>query len=75
MNFDVRGAVIYNIHEMDKEELSGMIQDSIKEGDEKLLPGLGVVFELVWKNSDEEEKQQLVNVLHQAMPENAKAPL
>lgn len=33
------------------EELVQIIQDSI-DAEEKVLPGLGVLFEMIWKNSD-----------------------
>lgn len=65
MNFDIRGAVIHNIKSMDNSELTGLIQDSISQGEEKLLPGLGVLFEVIWKHSDLSEQQHMVETLHQ----------
>lgn len=41
MNFDIRGAVIHNIHNMNEEELQELVVDSIQQREEKLLPGLG----------------------------------
>jgi small acid-soluble spore protein I (minor) len=65
MNFNIRGAVIHNIQQMDNSELTGLIEDSISQGEEKLLPGLGVLFEVIWKNSDPNEQQNMINILHE----------
>ncbi len=67
MDFNVRGAVIHNIQSMDNGELTGLIQDSITQGEEKLLPGLGVLFELIWKHSNQDEQQHMVETLHQQL--------
>jgi small acid-soluble spore protein I (minor) len=65
MNFNIRGAVIHNIQHMDNSELTGLVEDSISQGEEKLLPGLGVLFEVIWKNSDSTEQQHMIETLHQ----------
>jgi small acid-soluble spore protein I (minor) len=65
MNFNIRGAVIHNVQHMDNTELTGLIQDSITQGEEKLLPGLGVLFEVIWKHSDLDEQTLMVERLHQ----------
>lgn len=67
MNFDIRGAVIHNIHNMNEEELQELVVDSIQQREEKLLPGLGVLFEVIWKNSSEEERQEMIETLRQSL--------
>ncbi|MDA8354546.1 MAG: small acid-soluble spore protein SspI [Firmicutes bacterium] len=75
MNFPIRGAVYFNIQDMSSDEMKNMINDSI-QGEEKLLPGLGVVFEVIWENSSQQEKDQMVETLHQNIPrEKAQAPV
>lgn len=69
MNFNIRGAVIHNIKHMDNTELIGLIEDSITQGEEKLLPGLGVLFEVIWRHSDPQEQQHMVETLHQQVQE------
>ncbi|SFX77341.1 small acid-soluble spore protein I (minor) [Thermoactinomyces sp. DSM 45891] len=64
MNFNIRGAVLHNLSGMAEQELEGMIVDSIKQGDEKLLPGLGVLFEVIWNNSNEQDRDQMIDTLH-----------
>jgi small acid-soluble spore protein I (minor) len=51
MNFDVRGAVLHNIQDMNQQELRELVEDSIAQREEKYLPGLGVLFEVIWKHS------------------------
>lgn len=65
MDFNIRGAVIQNIQHMNNSELIGLIEDSITQGEEKLLPGLGVLFEVIWKNSDPTEQQTMIETLHE----------
>ncbi|SMO35280.1 small acid-soluble spore protein SspI [Melghirimyces algeriensis] len=75
MNFPIRGAVYYNIQNMSTEELKDMVKDSI-QGEEKLLPGLGVLFEVIWQNSDASHKEQMIETLHEHLPrEKAQPPI
>jgi small acid-soluble spore protein I (minor) len=32
-----------------------------------MLPGLGVLFEVIWKNSSEEDKQEMLQVLESGL--------
>ncbi|SDX55440.1 small acid-soluble spore protein I (minor) [Marininema mesophilum] len=76
MNFPIRGAVYHNIKDMDVNELRDMVVDSIKSGDEKLLPGLGVLFEVIWQSCDQSEQDRLMNILHEHIPrEKAQPPV
>jgi small acid-soluble spore protein I (minor) len=63
--FNVRDAVIHNIHNMSHEELQNLIEDSIQQGEEKLLPGLGVIFEVIWKGSSSQAKEQMIHTLQE----------
>lgn len=49
---------------MTENELTSMIQDSIQQGDEKYLPGLGVLFEVVWNHSEPNQREQIIQLLH-----------
>lgn len=62
-NFDLRQAIIQRIQDNSKEELSETIGDSIG-ADEKALPGLGVLFEIIWKDSSPTEQNNMVNTLY-----------
>jgi small acid-soluble spore protein I (minor) len=68
MNFDIRGAVIRNLSGMNSQELENLVNDSIQQREEKFLPGLGVLFEVIWKNSSETEKDHMIQTLQNSLP-------
>ncbi|HLR79110.1 MAG TPA: small acid-soluble spore protein SspI [Bacillota bacterium] len=63
MNLDLRKAIISNISDNDQEQLELTIIDAIQNGEEKMLPGLGVLFELIWKQSAEDQRQDMIEAL------------
>ncbi len=67
MNLDLRKAVIHNISGNTSDELEATIIDAIQGGEEKTLPGLGVLFELYWQNADEADKEEVLEVLEEAL--------
>ncbi|WP_028548900.1 small acid-soluble spore protein SspI [Paenibacillus sp. UNC451MF] len=64
MNLNLRQAVIQRVTDKDNEELFGVIEDSIG-GQEQVLPGLGVLFEIIWQHSNPDTQAQLVSTLKQ----------
>lgn len=64
MDFDLRKAILANIKGKTEEQLRDMIETSIEDHDEKTLPGLGVIFEVMWLNLDYEIQDNLVKTLH-----------
>ncbi len=67
MNFNLRHAIIQNVSENSQEELKDTIVDAIEVGEEKMLPGLGVLFEIIWKNADENEKKMMLETLESGL--------
>lgn len=67
MNLNIRKAVIHNISNNDKERLRSTIVDAIQDGQEKMLPGLGVLFEVIWNQSDENLRNQMVENLERGV--------
>lgn len=61
--FDLREAIIERVQGNDKNEFTDTITDSI-DADERALPGLGVLFEIIWKDSSKEEQSSMVNTLY-----------
>lgn len=55
MNIDIRKSIINNFKNNTKEEIKQAIDESVEKQDEITLPGLGVFFELLWKNTNEKE--------------------
>ncbi|WP_422658287.1 small acid-soluble spore protein SspI [Paenibacillus sp. EC2-1] len=60
---DLRQAVIHKVHNQDEDQLRSMIEGSI-DGPEAALPGLGVMFEMMWKDMDSSAQTDLVSSLH-----------
>lgn len=63
ITMDLRQAVMHKIHGKSQDGLKEMIEGSI-DAQEAALPGLGVVFEVIWKNIDHSKQDELVNVLN-----------
>ena len=57
-NIDIRAYIISNFKEDNIEEIRNSIEESIASHDEDPLIGLGVLFELFWNNSTDEEKEK-----------------
>jgi small acid-soluble spore protein I (minor) len=67
MNLNLRHAVMSNVANNTKEQLEHTITDAIQQGEEKYLPGLGVLFEALWNQSSKEEKEKMLTTLEQAV--------
>jgi small acid-soluble spore protein I (minor) len=67
MNLNLRNAIIHNVTGNSQDELEDTIVDAIQNGEEKMLPGLGVLFEVIWKNSSEEEKKEMLATLENGL--------
>ena len=66
-NIDVRKYIISNFKDSNLAELKSSIVDSVSSGDDDPLIGLGVLFELLWKNSTEEEQNIILNNIKKGM--------
>jgi small acid-soluble spore protein I (minor) len=62
MNITLRQAIIQRVHNKSNEELFDVIEDSIG-GEERVLPGLGVLFEIIWRHCDADTQNELVSTL------------
>ena len=61
---DIRSYIRNNFKDDDTNTIKESICESIKSKDEVLLPGLGVFFELLWNNSSEEEKNNILEKIY-----------
>lgn len=66
---DLRQAVIHKMQGRDQSGLREMIEGSVG-ADEMALPGLGVAFEMIWRQLDHEKQSDLVAGLHHALQAN-----
>lgn len=67
MNLNLRNAVIHNVSNNTQEQLEDTIVDAIQTGEEKMLPGLGVLFEVIWNNSSEQDKKEMLQTLESGL--------
>lgn len=72
---NLRQAIMYKMQGSDADAVAGTINDAISSGMEKTLPGLGVLFEVLWQNSNDATKQQMVNTIAQGLPKQAASPV
>lgn len=69
---DLRQAIITRVKNKSNEELTDIIQDSIGN-DERTLPGLGVLFEMIWQDSTAEDQTRMIGSLYQRLNEKSMA--
>lgn len=67
MNLNLRNAIIHNVSGNTQAQLEDTIVDAIQSGEEKMLPGLGVLFEVIWQNSSEDEKKEMLTTLENGL--------
>ena len=67
MNIDIRKYIKDNFKDSSIEEIENSIKDSVKDNDEVTLPGLGVFFEILWNNTSDDEKKNILNILKNNM--------
>lgn len=67
MNLNLRNAIIHNVSGNSQEELRETIVDAIQTGEEKMLPGLGVLFEIIWNHSSENERKEMLAALEKGL--------
>ena len=70
MNIDIRKSIRNNFKDSQKEEIKESILSSLKEKDEITLPGLGVFFEILFENSDENEKDHIIDIIYSNIKED-----
>jgi len=61
-SLNLRQAIISRVQDKSDEELMEVIEGSVGH-DERSLPGLGVLFEVIWQNLGDRQRQELVSVL------------
>ena len=59
----IRDYIINNFQDDDTETIKKAIEESIKEQDEVTLPGMGVFFEIIWTDANDEKKKKILEVL------------
>lgn len=65
MDLDIRTYIKKNFEDETNEDIIKTIKDSIHSKDEVILPGLGVLFEIIWNNIDNNHQINLANIIKQ----------
>ena len=63
MDLNIREHIINNFQGDNYETLKKAIDESVTSQDEVTLPGLGVFFEIIWENADQELKNTLIEII------------
>lgn len=67
MNIDIRESILNNFKNTTVDDLRNSIEESVKDREEITLPGLGVLFEIFWDNSSDEEKNNILNIINKSI--------
>ncbi|MEJ8547766.1 small acid-soluble spore protein SspI [Brevibacillus borstelensis] len=74
-SLNLRQAIMYKMQGSDANAVEDTISDAISTGQEKTLPGLGVLFEVLWQNSDAASRQEMVQTIAEHLPKQAERPV
>lgn len=69
MDLDLRQAILTNIATNNQDQFEATIVDAIQTGEENVLPGLGYLFELIWEQSDQDSKSNMLDLLEKGVKE------
>ena len=64
-NIDIRKSIISNFKDSSVSEIKESIEASIKDAEEITLPGMGVFFEIVWKEADTSFQNKILELIKQ----------
>ena len=67
MNIDIRKSVIKNFEGSGIEDIRDSIETSIEDNEEITLPGLGVFFEILWNNSDKNDREFILRTIEKGL--------
>ena len=67
MNIDIRNSIKDNFKNSSNEEILESIKEAINDSDEITLPGMGVFFELLWKESNDIEKNNIIEKIKKGL--------
>lgn len=56
----IKDYIIQNFKDDNLDTIKSAIDESVKEYNEDTLPGLGIFFMLVWENSNDKEKNTIL---------------
>lgn len=60
---DIRTYIKNNLKDCKEVDVKETVLASVNQNDEVVLPGLGVLFEMLWNSSDDKLKDNIVKIL------------
>ena len=67
MNIDIRKNILENFKDAKLEDIKESIKEATKDKDEIVLPGLGVLFEILWNNSNDNQKNEILQNIYEGI--------
>ena len=67
MNIDIRKNILENFKDAKLEDIKETIKEAVKDKDEIVLPGLGVLFEILWNNSNDNQKNEILQNIYEGI--------
>ena len=67
MNISIKEHIINNFKNDSIEEIKEAVNESVESNDDMTLPGLGVFMSLLWENSNEDEKNKILDKIKLAL--------
>lgn len=67
MNIDIRKNILENFKDAKLEDIKESIKEAVKDKDEIVLPGLGVLFEILWTNSNDNQKNEILQNIYEGI--------
>ncbi|MCM3129752.1 MULTISPECIES: small acid-soluble spore protein SspI [unclassified Paenibacillus] len=71
---DLRQAIVHKVHGKPDKDIREMIEGSV-DGPEAALPGLGTLFEMIWKDLPKGKQDELIQVLQEHLKTVKPVPL
>lgn len=62
---NIKEYIIKNLKECSIMDVKETVIASVNSNDEVVLPGLGVLFEMVWNNSDSNFQNEMVEIIYE----------
>lgn len=62
-NLDLRSAILVKMNGSSPQDIKETIIDAIQSKEEKILPGLGVLFEILWQNSSPTMQEEMLQTM------------
>lgn len=67
MDINIRDSIKKNFKDCEASDIRSSIVESINDKEEITLPGLGVLFELMWLHSNENVKEDVIKAIKKGL--------